>query len=342
MAAYHSDEILDAPAAAAALRRVQPVLPQGGRLPRQGHPRHLPRALVRQGRDVRLHHRRGVLRRAPAAAGVGEGVPRQARALLPRDRRGGRRPRPVGPAEVRLRGVDRQPGPLPRAHLDLQLHRLPDPSPRHPRTLRRTARSGRSRPSTAPSARPTGRSSRCWRPTSRRTGRCGCPRRCGPTSAGSTCSSRSPRELARTERWPAVSDWQPRLVALDIDGTLLKWVEGVGTTYEQISPPVYDAVHRARAAGAHIVLASGRSPHGMTRIADLLDLHTDGDDAAVGGGEQRRRALPLPPARGRPRGDLRRRPGRRGGAGAPPDRPGRGRGARGRLPRQPPVPRRAS
>jgi HAD superfamily hydrolase (TIGR01484 family) len=74
-----------------------------------------------------------------------------------------------------------------------------------------------------------------------------------------------------------VSDWRPRLVALDIDGTLLKWVEGVGTTYEQISPPVYAAVHRARAAGAQIVLASGRSPHGMTRIADLLDLHDDGD-----------------------------------------------------------------
>jgi hydroxymethylpyrimidine pyrophosphatase-like HAD family hydrolase len=27
-------------------------------------------------------------------------------------------------------------------------------------------------------------------------------------------------------------------------------------------------------AGAHVVLASGRSPHGMTNIADLLDLHT--------------------------------------------------------------------
>jgi HAD superfamily hydrolase (TIGR01484 family) len=67
--------------------------------------------------------------------------------------------------------------------------------------------------------------------------------------------------------------WQPKLVALDIDGTLLKWIEGVGTTYEQISPPVYDAVHRALAAGAHVVLASGRSPHGMTNIADLLDLH---------------------------------------------------------------------
>ena len=45
-----------------------------------GHPRHHPRAPVRQGGDVRLHHRRGVVRRAPAPAGVGEGVPRQARA----------------------------------------------------------------------------------------------------------------------------------------------------------------------------------------------------------------------------------------------------------------------
>ena len=75
-----------------------------------------------------------------------------------------------------------------------------------------------------------------------------------------------------------MSDWRPRLVALDIDGTLLKWVDGVGTSYEQISPPVYDAVHRALDAGAVIVLASGRSPHGMTRVADLLDLHTDGAD----------------------------------------------------------------
>jgi HAD superfamily hydrolase (TIGR01484 family) len=71
--------------------------------------------------------------------------------------------------------------------------------------------------------------------------------------------------------------WRPKLIALDIDGTLLKWVEGVGTTSEAISRPVYDAVHRAMAAGTHVVLASGRSPHGMTNIADLLDLH--GPDA---------------------------------------------------------------
>jgi HAD superfamily hydrolase (TIGR01484 family) len=66
--------------------------------------------------------------------------------------------------------------------------------------------------------------------------------------------------------------WRPRLVALDIDGTLLKWIEGAGQTYEQVAPAVHDAVRRAHAAGAHIVLASGRSPHGMTTIADLLDL----------------------------------------------------------------------
>ncbi|WP_340537902.1 HAD family hydrolase [Nocardioides sp. GXZ039] len=72
--------------------------------------------------------------------------------------------------------------------------------------------------------------------------------------------------------------WTPRLVALDIDGTLLKWVEDRGTTHEEVTPAVYDAVHRALDAGAHVVLASGRSPHGMTVIADLLDLHGHDDD----------------------------------------------------------------
>jgi HAD superfamily hydrolase (TIGR01484 family) len=72
--------------------------------------------------------------------------------------------------------------------------------------------------------------------------------------------------------------WRPKLVALDIDGTLLKWIEGAGSTYEQIEQRVYDVVHRALEAGAHIVLASGRSPHGITPIADLLDLRGNGDD----------------------------------------------------------------
>jgi HAD superfamily hydrolase (TIGR01484 family) len=76
----------------------------------------------------------------------------------------------------------------------------------------------------------------------------------------------------------APDGWRPGIVALDIDGTLLKWVEGAGMTYEQIEPAVYDAVHRALDAGAHVVLASGRSPHGMTPIADLLDLRGHGEE----------------------------------------------------------------
>ncbi len=77
-------------------------------------------------------------------------------------------------------------------------------------------------------------------------------------------------------------DWQPRVVDLDIDGTLLKWVEGSGQASEQISPAVRDAVGEAVDAGAHIVLASGRSPHGMTKVAELLGLPRDGSDRLWG------------------------------------------------------------
>nr|WP_218849004.1 HAD family hydrolase [Nocardioides perillae] len=80
------------------------------------------------------------------------------------------------------------------------------------------------------------------------------------------------------------------MVALDIDGTLLRWVEGSGQTREEVSPAVHDAVRRVLDAGAHIVLASGRSPHGMTRIADLLDLRGQParGDADTPGGEDER------------------------------------------------------
>jgi Cof subfamily protein (haloacid dehalogenase superfamily) len=83
----------------------------------------------------------------------------------------------------------------------------------------------------------------------------------------------------RTERSPRPDPgWIPKLIALDIDGTLLAWVEGRGTTHEEVRPVVREAVQRAHDAGAHVVLASGRSPHGMTNVADLLDLHDDGRD----------------------------------------------------------------
>ena len=79
-----------------------------------------------------------------------------------------------------------------------------------------------------------------------------------------------------TSPGPGEPGWQPKIVALDIDGTLLAWVDGQSVPYETVQPAVYDAVHRARDAGAHIVLASGRSPHDMITIADLLDLPLEG------------------------------------------------------------------
>jgi len=71
---------------------------------------------------------------------------------------------------------------------------------------------------------------------------------------------------------PGDRGWRPKVIALDIDGTLLAWIEGLGATREVISEPVRTAIRRAAEAGAHIVLASGRSAHAMTPIADLLGL----------------------------------------------------------------------
>jgi len=56
-----------------------------------------------------------------------------------------------------------------------------------------------------------------------------------------------------------------RLLALDIDGTLVD-------SAERASPAVVSAVTAARAAGAHVVLSTGRSVYGIGRIIDLLRL----------------------------------------------------------------------
>ena len=63
----------------------------------------------------------------------------------------------------------------------------------------------------------------------------------------------------------------PRMIALDIDGTLVD-------PYENVSPAVRAAVHRALDAGAHVVLSTGRSVYGIGELIDVLDL---GDGYAV-------------------------------------------------------------
>ena len=181
--------------AAAALRRLVDLLPQGGRVLRQGHPRHPAGAPVRQDRDVLLRRARGRRGRAPAAARLGEGDARQGRGALPGDRRRGRRPRRLGGAQVRLRGVGADAGPLPRADLDVELHDLPGPPAAGPAARRRRA-PGRWPRSTARWP-PPGGSSRSWRTTSRPTARCGCRRRCARSSAAARSSSRSRSDRGR-------------------------------------------------------------------------------------------------------------------------------------------------
>ncbi len=87
LAAYHMDEIIDADRLPLRYAGLLPVLPPRGRLARQGHPGHLPRAPVRQGRDVLVRRPRGLPGRAPAPAGVGEAVADLAGAAVPRHRR---------------------------------------------------------------------------------------------------------------------------------------------------------------------------------------------------------------------------------------------------------------
>lgn len=67
---------------------------------------------------------------------------------------------------------------------------------------------------------------------------------------------------------PGLPGWRPRLVALDVDGTVADY-DG------WISDAVRGAVARARAAGAHVVLATGRSLLGTRPIVESLGL-TDG------------------------------------------------------------------
>jgi HAD superfamily hydrolase (TIGR01484 family) len=63
----------------------------------------------------------------------------------------------------------------------------------------------------------------------------------------------------------AASRRRPALVALDIDGTLVDYDEG-------LSPVVKRAVRATIDAGVEVVLATGRSVYGIESVLDLLDL----------------------------------------------------------------------
>ncbi len=75
--------------------------------------------------------------------------------------------------------------------------------------------------------------------------------------------------------------WTPKLLALDIDGTLLIPMPGTGFSADQVTPAVREAVDRAVDAGCHVVLASGRSPLSMSQVLDHLNLPREATDPAL-------------------------------------------------------------
>jgi HAD superfamily hydrolase (TIGR01484 family) len=75
--------------------------------------------------------------------------------------------------------------------------------------------------------------------------------------------------------------WRPKLVALDIDGTIFAAPHGSGVVEETITPGVLEAVARVVDAGVPVVLATGRSTFGMTHVIDLLDLRRHDPDGRL-------------------------------------------------------------
>ena len=144
------------------------------------------------------------------------------------------------------------------------------------------------------------------------------------------------REVLKPVARVTADGWRPRLVALDIDGTLLKWVEGAGDDARGDRAGRCTTPCTGRSTpGAHVVLASGRSPHGMTRIADLLDLHGEDARPALDRGLATAPCVfRYPPLEVVHEETFDARAGRARRPRAAPRRAGRGRGARRRLPGQ--------
>jgi Cof subfamily protein (haloacid dehalogenase superfamily) len=70
--------------------------------------------------------------------------------------------------------------------------------------------------------------------------------------------------------------FSPKLVALDIDGTLLVPEPDNGFSADHVTPGVREAINRVAEAGCHIVLASGRAPLGMSLVLADLGLPRNG------------------------------------------------------------------
>ena len=59
--------------------------------------------------------------------------------------------------------------------------------------------------------------------------------------------------------------WRPKLLALDVDGTLVSYGN-------EMAPAVRETVRAARDAGIHVVIATGRAVPGVYDVLDKLDM----------------------------------------------------------------------
>ena len=208
-------------------------------------------------------------------------------------------------------------GPVPRAHVDLQLHRLPDPPAGHPRPGRRRHRRADRDPQRDALLDRRARSSPSSRPISRPTARCGCRRPCSPTSVASTCSNRYPSRGALTPLGNGLSRRSLVHPAPRSLGHRRHPAEvGRGLRPELRGDPAARVRRRAprlrrgcpHRAGQRALPARDDPDRGPARPAARRRR------PALGGRLQRGGGLPLPAGRGGARGDLRRRARRRGGA----------------------------
>lgn len=70
--------------------------------------------------------------------------------------------------------------------------------------------------------------------------------------------------------------WKPKLVALDIDGTIVDFDN-------QLHPIVYEAIHAIKHAGIPVVMATGRAVPGVYDVLDKLEMREEAMAVASNG-----------------------------------------------------------
>jgi HAD superfamily hydrolase (TIGR01484 family) len=81
---------------------------------------------------------------------------------------------------------------------------------------------------------------------------------------------------------PAEYCWKPKLIALDIDGTILVPHPENGFSSDTVTRAVREAIDLAYDAGADIVLASGRAPLSMSQVLRHLDMPRERESHVLG------------------------------------------------------------